>query len=463
MVIVIRRIEGRDKSRGIHRRRFLFCLGDKIIAIVGVWVASTARGCGTTPTNGALGIEKMLAPYNTLGHFLQVVVLLDVRGVKGFILQVSAIAIDFHLIYIREASLADDILRQLMHACLAHPYLRPPACCQDGMGCIFFISCQGTGSQTSFHRRPTDRLGLDVEHKAHQYLVLVVSEHQRTERNDQRSLFAAKGHLRIYSDLRRQGYPRYAVIVGDVGNGHIHILGIFHRRCIDRVLIVVWQRFGIHKTRQHRIHLDLLRGQVIKPLCLHWQGKQQKQNHQTIFPNLHVPLLELLTHEIQHLPVFQVTFQMVVYLHRSAACRTPRIEQVARLQRKVLADVGDDFIHLVEHVAGASLLHILAIEVEMEVNRLDVAELLDIDPFPDDRRSVESLGEFPGLPLLPQLLLHLTGREVDAHGHSVIIAVGETLRDGLAQFADANHQFRLILDSSEMVGDKEWLAIVEQG
>ena len=31
-----------------------------------------------------------------------------------------------------------------------------------------------------------------------------------------------------------------------------------------------------------------------------------------------------------------------------------RIEQVARLQREVLADVGDDFIHLVEHIAGTA-------------------------------------------------------------------------------------------------------------
>ena len=54
-------------------------------------------------------------------------------------------------------------------------------------------------------------------------------------------------------------------------------------------------------------------------------------------------------------------------------------------------------------------------------------------------------------------------REVDAHGHRIIIARGETLWNSLAQLADAYHQLRLILDSSEMIGNEERLAIVEQG
>lgn len=89
---------------------------------------------------------------------------------------------------------------------------------------------------------------------------------------------------------------------------------------------------------------------------------------------------------------------MVVDVDRTAACRTSGIEQVARLEREVLADIGDDFIYLVEHIARAAFLYGLVIEVEAEVQCLDITELLDVDPFADNRRTVESLGEFPSWP-----------------------------------------------------------------
>ena len=44
------------------------------------------------------------------------------------------------------------------------------------------------------------------------------------------------------------------------------------------------------------------------------------------------------------------------------ACRTSGIEQVASLEREVLADVGDDFIYFVEHIARAAFLYGLVIE-----------------------------------------------------------------------------------------------------
>ena len=173
-------------------------------------------------------------------------------------------------------------------------------------------------------------------------------------------------------------------------------------------------------------------------------------------------ILFLFTHKVEYLSIFEIALQMVVDLHRTASCRTTRIEQVSCLERKILADVGDDFIHLVEHIARTAFLHILAVDVEMEVDSLDVTELLDIHPFADGGRTVESLGKFPWLTRLSQLLLHLAGGKVDAHGHRIIIAVGETLRNGLAQLADAHHQFGLILYSSQMVWNEERLAVVEQ-
>ena len=84
--------------------------------------------------------------------------------------------------------------------------------------------------------------------------------------------------------------------------------------------------------------------------------------------------------KVEHLSIFQIALQVVVNLHRATACRTTRIEQVSRLQREVLTDVRDNLIHLVEHIARTAFLHILTIDVEMEMDGLDVAEL--------DRKSV---------------------------------------------------------------------------
>ena len=166
--------------------------------------------------------------------------------------------------------------------------------------------------------------------------------------------------------------------------------------------------------------------------------------------------------KIEHLPVFEIAYEMVVDVDRTAACRTSGIEQVARLEREVLADVGDDFIYLVEHIARAAFLYGLVIEVEAEVQCLDITELLDVDPFADNRRTVESLGEFPRLASLAQFLLHLACRKVDTYGYCIVITVGETLRNGLSQLGYSDHYFGFILYSSQMIRDEERLAVIEQ-
>ena len=55
----------------------------------------------------------------------------------------------------------------------------------------------------------------------------------------------------------------------------------------------------------------------------------------------------LVTVKIEHLPVCEIAYEMVVDVDRTAASRTSGIEQVARLEREVLANIGDDFIRCV--------------------------------------------------------------------------------------------------------------------
>ena len=79
---------------------------------------------------------------------------------------------------------------------------------------------------------------------------------------------------------------------------------------------------------------------------------------------------QLLTVEFEHFALFEPAFQMVVDMDGPHAGWCTRIEQVTRLQGKELRDIGDDLIHLVEHIGGASFLHGLTIDVEVEVDAL---------------------------------------------------------------------------------------------
>ena len=60
---------------------------------------------------------------------------------------------------------------------------------------------------------------------------------------------------------------------------------------------------------------------------------------------------------------------------------------------------------------------------------LDIQELLLRHPLADGSRAVEALADGPGLACLRSLLLQVARREVDAHSHRIVIAMGKPLRD----------------------------------
>ena len=57
----------------------------------------------------------MFSTYDTLGHFLQIIGAGQVVGIKSLVLQIAAIAIDLHLIDIREASLTNRGIGKLVN------------------------------------------------------------------------------------------------------------------------------------------------------------------------------------------------------------------------------------------------------------------------------------------------------------------------------------------------------------
>ena len=80
----------------------------------------------------------------------------------------------------------------------------------------------------------------------------------------------------------------------------------------------------------------------------------------------------LFTIKVEDFPILNITFQVVVYSHRCTTGRTTCIDYVARLQREVPADVADNLVYLIKHIARAAFLHGLTVDVKMEMNTLNV-------------------------------------------------------------------------------------------
>ena len=259
------RIVGLHKGCRIYQGRSFICLGNEIIAVIRIWISYTQV---VFPAHRSTCIEIMLSIHHTLFYFLQIISFLDVFCIKCLILQITAIAIDFHLIDVGKTGSTHHISSQLMHTCFTHSNLSPFPACQHRVCCIDGISiiiC--TTQQASLDLGTLQGAGFHVQHEARQNLITIVSEYQRRESNNQQALLTAFSNLLADRHLFRKRCSREAVIVYNIGSRHIHILRIFHLYRINRVLISSLQGEGIHKLRQHRIYLHFLRGEVKEFLC----------------------------------------------------------------------------------------------------------------------------------------------------------------------------------------------------
>ena len=111
-------------------------LGQEVVAVIAIGIASTGYRRSTTPPYWAYSIEQPLAARRTGRHLLQVVGSCQVVGRQFLGLHGTAVAVDFHLIYISKACLPHQSLCQLIHSRRRHPDFSPAAGGEDGMGGI---------------------------------------------------------------------------------------------------------------------------------------------------------------------------------------------------------------------------------------------------------------------------------------------------------------------------------------
>ena len=61
-----------------------------------------------------------------------------------------------------------------------------------------------------------------------------------------------------------------------------------------------------------------------------------------------------------------------------------------------------------------------------------------------------------------QSALQVASREVNAHGHSVVVAMGKALADVFTKPADAHHHFHFMIHTPQMFWQEEGLAVLQQ-
>ena len=169
-------------------RRFV-ALGDEVVAVVAVRISRAHRRFSTRPTHGAVGVEKTFAIDHALRHFLQIVGLSQVGFVQHFGLQMTAVAIDFHLAQVAETAFFDEFVGDLIDARLSNANFRPSTVCQHR---IFGISTRRTGFFRTFQCLVL-RFRLDFQHKTHQNLMATLAIDERLE-SDAESAFSATLH-----------------------------------------------------------------------------------------------------------------------------------------------------------------------------------------------------------------------------------------------------------------------------
>ena len=123
---------------------------------------------------------------------------------------------------------------------------------------------------------------------------------------------------------------------------------------------------------------------------------------------------------------------MVIDVDRAHTCWCASVENIARLQREELGDIGDNLINTIKHVAGAAFLHRFAIDIQMEMNSLYIKELFLWHPFANGSRTIKTLADGPRLSCLRGFLLQIASRKVDANSQSIVIPMGKALWDILA-------------------------------
>jgi hypothetical protein len=161
--------------------------------------------------------------------------------------------------------------------------------------------------------------------------------------------------------------------------------------------------------------------------------------------------------ELKQALVFHESFEVFPYHTFAYTGRRTGEDQVPDVERKIVGYVGNDGIKTEDHVPGVTLLDQFLVLVQAEVDVLAIQLGLDVDPLPDHGRIIPGFRLFPGQPFGLEVILDVTGGEINAHRYRIVIFVGVLLLDIFPVLGDPEYQFAFIM---EFIGE---LGIVKRG
>ena len=100
---------------------------------------------------------------------------------------------------------------------------------------------------------------------------------------------------------------------------------------------------------------------------------------------------------------------------------------------------------LKKHIGCTAALHFLAVNHQIEIQRLDIFVAVYRNKGADSGRRVETFAKFPRIARFAEFPLQVTGGKVNAYRQCIIITTGKTGRNILSQTVDAYYKLRLIM------------------
>src|SRR5438105_10143055 len=137
--------------------------------------------------------------------------------------------------------------------------------------------------------------------------------------------------------------------------------------------------------------------------------------------------------------------QLVARLHRSHTGRRAGEDEIARLERVVLRQIGDLFWHRPDHVGKIGALALLAVDVEPNRPARGMADLRRGDELAAGGGFVEVLAEVPGPPVVLAPLLQIAARHVQADRVAKDEIVGAAHVDAPAALAERDNELGLVV------------------
>ena len=121
--------------------RFGAVVGQKIISIIGIWIACSAHSVIATPRNRTTGEHQSARTDGTCRHFMEVVGSYKIVGIERFALQIASITVYFDTVGIAESGFAHKFRGELIDSRRGHAYLDPTPGAQHAVTGVAVLRC----------------------------------------------------------------------------------------------------------------------------------------------------------------------------------------------------------------------------------------------------------------------------------------------------------------------------------